>query len=163
MDLRYLILINLVVVIILLFLECSQKIRDKARIRILVVKEVPIYLSLTHFLFSLYLGIMSAFIFYLFFPYTQLQELVFLGLLNMLFWEMNIILHELSHLAMANHYDIEVKEINIGFIFGSCTFKKEIDEPVEDLMISIVGPITNLILGMTFIMIFLCSIGYIPV
>ena len=58
-----------------------------------------------------------------------------------------VVIHELTHARMAQHYGIKVKSIILLPIGGLASMEQIPEEPRKELAISVVGPLSNLVLG----------------
>ena len=58
-----------------------------------------------------------------------------------------VVIHELTHSRMAQHYGIKVKSIILLPIGGLSSMEAIPEEPRKEFVISIVGPLSNLVLG----------------
>jgi Zn-dependent protease/predicted transcriptional regulator len=84
------------------------------------------------------------------FPHFTTQAYWIAGLIATLFFFLSIVIHELAHSIMANHLGIEIKQITL-FIFGGISqLTSEAKKPRDELLISVVGPLTSIILGIIF-------------
>ncbi|MEZ5094907.1 MAG: M50 family metallopeptidase [Nocardioides sp.] len=60
----------------------------------------------------------------------------------------SILLHEVSHAAMAKHYGHPVTAITLHFLGGMTTIDGESRSPRQELMVKIVGPLTSIVVGL---------------
>ena len=58
-----------------------------------------------------------------------------------------VLIHELSHSRVAQHYGIEVKNITL-LPWGGIVHGGDPQEPRKELVISVVGPLSNVVLGL---------------
>lgn len=58
-----------------------------------------------------------------------------------------VVIHELSHSRMAQHYGAEVASITLLPIGGVSLLKKMPEGPAKELAVSIVGPLSNIVIG----------------
>ena len=82
---------------------------------------------------------------YIFVPDVQLHHVLF----EVVFWPIVfsfVFLHEMAHSIIAMLCGINVKKINISFISGWTEMEQEVRNPILEIAITIVGPITNAIL-----------------
>lgn len=66
-------------------------------------------------------------------------------LISMLF--ICVVIHELSHSRMAQHYGAEVASITLLPIGGVSLLKNMPEEPKKELWVSLVGPFSNIVIG----------------
>lgn len=59
----------------------------------------------------------------------------------------SIVAHELSHAALGRALGLEVVGVTIFYLGGVTQLASEPDDPIEELAIAVVGPLTNLSLG----------------
>lgn len=60
----------------------------------------------------------------------------------------SILLHEVSHAAMAKHYGYPVTTITLHFLGGSTAIDGEARNPRQEFMIAVVGPLTSILVGL---------------
>ncbi|MGH2710067.1 MAG: site-2 protease family protein [Actinomycetota bacterium] len=87
------------------------------------------------------------------FPRTATPALVVLAVVFGLLFFGSVLAHEMAHAVMARRRGIEVKGITL-FLFGGATHAK-VDSrgPQDELIVSIVGPLTSALLGGVFILV----------
>jgi Zn-dependent protease len=83
---------------------------------------------------------------------SQLLNIV-LGIFSALLLTFSVILHEIAHCWVAKNFGLPVDNITLFALGGISNIKKEPDTPINDFIITIVGPLSNLILGLLFFMI----------
>lgn len=66
-------------------------------------------------------------------------------IISMLF--LCVVIHELAHSKMAQHYGAEVASITLLPIGGVSQLKSMPDEPKKELLVSIVGPLSNVVIA----------------
>jgi Zn-dependent protease/predicted transcriptional regulator len=80
-------------------------------------------------------------------------DLIIVGLINGLIILFSILIHELTHSFIAQKYGLHVSEIELYLFGGVSKIEQEPPTPKSELVISIFGPISSLIIGATFLVI----------
>ncbi len=96
-------------------------------------------------------------------PNAPLIDLVIVGLLSGLILLFSILIHELSHSIVAQKYDLKVEEIELYLFGGVSKIEEEPRTPKSEMVISIVGPLSSLIIGMGFMIFLFLPIALHPV
>ncbi|MFX1385852.1 MAG: site-2 protease family protein [Promethearchaeota archaeon] len=82
---------------------------------------------------------------------ATLLELVLVGLINSVIFLCSILIHELSHSIIAQKYGHNVSEIEL-YLFGAVSkLEEELQTPISEIIISIVGPLSSLIIGISLL------------
>lgn len=84
-------------------------------------------------------------------PEIGLSELIIFGLISALVILFSIVIHELAHLIVSRRLGVVVTEIRFNFFGGIVNLKEDITIPKNEIKICIVGPISNLIIGIIFL------------
>jgi Zn-dependent protease/CBS domain-containing protein len=71
-----------------------------------------------------------------------------------------VVIHELSHSRMAQHYGAEVESITLLPIGGLSLLKKMPDEPRKEMWVSLVGPASNVVIAALLAVVLLVVPGY---
>ncbi|MFX1388463.1 MAG: M50 family metallopeptidase [Promethearchaeota archaeon] len=85
-------------------------------------------------------------------------ELIIVGLASGIILLVSILIHELSHSIIAKKYGLKVSEIELYLFGGVSKIEEEPRTPKSEMIISIMGPLSSLIIGMGFLL-----ISYLPV
>jgi len=74
-------------------------------------------------------------------------DLILVGLINGLVILGSILIHEIAHSAVAQRYGLKVSEIELYLFGGASKIEEEPKTPKSEIIITIVGPLSSLILG----------------
>lgn len=86
-------------------------------------------------------------------PSAPLIDLIIVGLVSGLILLLSILIHELSHSIVAQKYGLKVEEIELYLFGGVSKIGEEPKTPKSEMIISIVGPLSSLLIGMVFMLI----------
>jgi len=81
------------------------------------------------------------------------------GLSNGLILLFSILIHELSHSIVAQKYGLKVKEIELYLFGGVSKIEEEPRTPKSEMIISIVGPLASLLIGLGLLALFFLPIN----
>ena len=87
-------------------------------------------------------------------PKATLTELIIVAVLNGIIIIFSILIHELTHSLMSLHYGLKVSEIELYLFGGVSKIEEEPTTAKSELIISVLGPISSLILGGIFLIFF---------
>ena len=87
-------------------------------------------------------------------PKATLTELILVAVINGIIILISILIHELTHSLMSLHYGLKVSEIELYLFGGVSKIEEEPVTPKSELIISVLGPISSLILGGIFLIFF---------
>lgn len=59
----------------------------------------------------------------------------------------SIVAHELGHAVVAHRLGLEVEDVTVFYLGGVTRLREEPEDPLEELAIALVGPLTNLLLA----------------
>lgn len=90
--------------------------------------------------------------------YPLWQRIIF-GLATSLLFFLSIIAHELAHSLVAIRNGIPVKGITLFIFGGVAQITKEATRPIVELLISVVGPLSSLIIAGIFSLAYLLMVG----
>jgi Zn-dependent protease/CBS domain-containing protein len=103
------------------------------------------------FIFLLVTWHLSAVFFPSFHPDWSLGLNILMGALASLLFFASVLAHELAHSLVAKARGLPVRNITL-FIFGGVSnIEREPPSPLTEFLVAVVGPLTSLILGLTFI------------
>lgn len=80
-------------------------------------------------------------------PTVSLIDLLLVGIINGLIILASILVHELAHSIVAQRYGLKVKEIELYLFGGVSKIEEEPRTPKSEIIISVVGPISSLLIG----------------
>ena len=80
-------------------------------------------------------------------PGVSLIELILMGILNGVLIIISVLVHELTHSLIAQRFGLKVSEIELYVFGGVSKIEQEPNTPRSELIISIFGPISSLIIG----------------
>lgn len=90
-----------------------------------------------------------------YFPSMNLAARLTAGLLTSLLLFSSLMLHELMHSVVAQATGIPVKSITLFIFGGVAQITKEPQKPRDELLIALAGPLTSLVVGGIFLLIWL--------
>ncbi len=84
---------------------------------------------------------------------ATILDLIVVGLINGLVILGSILVHEIAHSAVAQKYGLKVSEIELYLFGGASKIEEEPKTPKSEILITIVGPLSSLLLGGIFLLI----------
>ncbi|MFX1364005.1 MAG: site-2 protease family protein [Promethearchaeota archaeon] len=78
---------------------------------------------------------------------SNIFDLIIVGLINGIIILFSILIHELTHSLIAQKYGLKVSEIELYLFGGVSKIEQEPKNPKSELIISIFGPISSLLIG----------------
>ena len=128
------------------------------------VKGIVLKLHLSTLLIIGLIGISAASFYFTIVLTPSLIELIIVGILSSVIILISILLHELTHSLVAQKYGLIVSEIELFLFGGVSKIEKEPETPKSEMVIAIVGPLSSLIIGFSFlIVVFLSPIILSPI
>lgn len=94
---------------------------------------------------------------------ATIVDLIIVGLINGVILLLSILIHELSHSIMAQRYGLNVSEIELYLFGGVSKIEEEPRTPKSEMIISIVGPLTSLFIGIGLLLLFFLPINLPPI
>ena len=111
------------------------------------IKGITIRLNISTLLIIALVGFSAASFYDQMVEGIGLVELILVGILNGVILLASILLHELSHSLMAQRYELNVTEIELYLFGGVSKIEEEPRTPKSEMIISVVGPATSLLIG----------------
>jgi len=128
------------------------------------VKGIVLKLHLSTLLIIGLVGISAASFYFTIVLTPSLMELIIVSILSSVIILISILLHELTHSLVAQKYGLIVSEIELFLFGGVSKIEKEPETPKSEMVIAIVGPLSSLIIGFSFlIVVFLSPIVISPI
>lgn len=121
------------------------------------VRGIVLKLHLSTLLIIGLVGISAASFYFTIVLTPSLMELVIVGILSSVIILISILLHELTHSLIAQKYGLIVSEIELFLFGGVSKIEKEPETPKSEMVIAIVGPLSSLIIGFSFLMVVFLS------
>ncbi|MDI6644903.1 MAG: CBS domain-containing protein [Methanobacteriaceae archaeon] len=122
----------------------------RSSLKLLTVFGIPIELHISFLFLILFIYIMA------FFNIIQIQVAVLITLLFV-----TVVIHELSHSYVAQNYGVSIERIVLLPIGGVSQMEEIPKNPVQELWISIAGPITNFVIAGIFYIVLISIQGLI--
>jgi len=117
------------------------------------VKGIVLKLHLSTLLIIGLVGISAASFYFTLVLTPSLMELIIVGILSSVIILISILLHELTHSLVAQKYGLIVSEIELFLFGGVSKIEKEPETPKSEMVIAIVGPLSSLIIGFSFLIV----------
>lgn len=126
--------------------------------KIAKIKGIEIKLHFTTLLIVALVGFYAASFYAGIAPNTPIFELIVVGLISGIIILFSILAHELSHSIVALRYGLNVSEIELYIFGGVSKIEDEPRTPKSELVISIVGPLSSLLIGTILV-----GVNFIPI
>ena len=75
----------------------------------------------------------------------------------------SVLIHEVAHSVVAQRYKIKVNSITLYFLGGVSETAEEAHTPEAELRMAAAGPLTSIVLGAAFYILFLLGKGFLPI
>lgn len=85
---------------------------------------------------------------------ASIIDLILVGLINGLVILGSILGHEIAHSVVAQKYGLKVTEIELYVFGGASKIEEDPKTPKSEILITIVGPLTSLLIGGAFLLIY---------
>ncbi len=115
------------------------------------IKGIVISLHLSTLLIIGLVGFYAADFYANLVPGSNIFDLFLVGLINGLIILFSILIHELTHSLIAQRYGLKVSEIELYLFGGASKIEQEPNNPRSELIISVFGPISSLLIGAIFL------------
>ncbi|TFG27741.1 MAG: site-2 protease family protein [Promethearchaeota archaeon] len=115
------------------------------------IKGINIKLHFSTLLIVGLVGFYAATFFLSFVPEASLVDIILVGIINGIIILFSILIHELFHSIMAQRYGLKVSEIELYLFGGVSKIEEEPKTAKSEFVISGVGPLSSLLLGITFL------------
>ena len=115
------------------------------------VNGIAIKLNLSTFLIIGIVGFSAASLYFNLVAFPTLFELISVGVISGIIILLSILIHELMHSFLAQKYGLIVSEIELYLFGGVSKIEKEPETPRSEMIIAIVGPLSSIIIGMSFL------------
>lgn len=96
-------------------------------------------------------------------PEASLIDIVLVGIVNGVIILFSILIHELFHSIMAQRYGLKVSEIELYLFGGVSKIEEEPRTAKSEFIISFVGPLSSLLLGVLFLAFFIFTPINLPI
>ena len=83
---------------------------------------------------------------------ASLFDIILVGIINGVIILISILLHELAHSIVAQRYGLNVSEIELYLFGGASKIEEEPRTPKSEMIISVVGPLSSLLIGGSFLL-----------
>jgi len=118
------------------------------------IKGIVIKLHFSTLLIIVIVAYFSATFYLSLVPEAGILDLMFVGIINGIIFLVSIFIHELCHSLMAQHYKLKVSEIELFLFGGVSKIEEEPKTPKSEFYISAVGPLSSLIMGLTYLILY---------
>ncbi len=123
----------------------------KTSLKILRVFNIPIELDASFLILIIFIYLMA---------FLKLISIQLAVLITLVF--VTVVIHELSHSYVAQRFGVEIERIVLLPIGGVSQMGAIPQNPRQELLISIVGPLTNMVIALALYLLYLVSNPYLP-
>lgn len=116
------------------------------------VNGIQIKLNLSTFLIIGIVGFSAANLYFNLVATPSIIELITVGIISGVIILLSILIHELMHSFLAQKYGLIVSEIELYLFGGVSKIEKEPETPKSEIFIAIVGPLSSIIIGLSFLL-----------
>ena len=127
------------------------------------INGIQIKLHFSTMLIVALVGFYSATFFLSLVPEASLIDILLVGIISGMIILFSILIHELFHSIMAQRYGLKVSEIELYLFGGVSKIEEEPKTARSEFIISFVGPLSSLLLGVMFLVFFIVSPSTLPV
>lgn len=121
--------------------------------KIAKINGIEIKLNLSTFLIIGIVGFSAASLYFNIVVMPSMIELITVGVISGIIILLSILIHELMHSFLAQKYGLVVSEIELYLFGGVSKIEKEPETPKSEMVIAIVGPLSSIIIGLSFLLI----------
>ncbi|MFX1278476.1 MAG: site-2 protease family protein [Promethearchaeota archaeon] len=127
--------------------------------KIAKIKGIEIRIHLSTLLIVVLIGFYAASFYISIVPTSSFLELFLVGLISGVIILISILIHELSHSILAQRKGLIVSEIDLYFFGGVSKIEEEPKSPKAELLIAAVGPLSSLLIGIIFLVLYYSPIS----
>ena len=117
------------------------------------VNGIEIKLNFSTFLIIGIVGFSAATLYYNLVLAASIIALITVGIISGVIILLSILIHELMHSFLAQKYGLIVSEIELYLFGGVSKIQKEPETPKSEIVIAIAGPLSSIIIGLSFLLI----------
>jgi Zn-dependent protease len=117
------------------------------------VNGIEIKFNLSTFLIIGLVGFSAASLYSSLVVVPTMFELISVGIISGVIILLSILTHELMHSLLAQRYGLNVSEIELYLFGGVSKIEKEPETPRSEIIISIVGPLSSITIGLSFLLV----------
>ena len=123
---------------------------------------IPFRLHFTWFLIFVLVTVILSYVYFPEFTYNSWSTAAYwiVGVLTSLTFFASVLVHELSHSAVAIRAGLPVKSITLFFFGGVALMTREATKPATELRIALAGPFASIVLAGLFYLGFRVTIGF---
>jgi len=123
----------------------------KSSVKLGKIAGIPIGLHYTWFIIFILVTVsLAIFFFPATYPLWSTSVYWIVGIATSLLFFASVVAHELAHSLVARRFGVPVRDITLFLFGGVAAITKEVERPVEELLMAISGPLTSLVLSGLF-------------